>query len=60
MNELFDYGRPASITLIVLVDRGGRELPIEPQIAALHEEIAADQLFAVSGADLASLRLVNR
>ena len=28
MNELFDYGRPASIALAVLVDRGGRELPI--------------------------------
>lgn len=29
MNELFDYGRPASIRLAVLLDRGGRELPIE-------------------------------
>ena len=28
MNELFDYGRPASIALAVLADRGGRELPI--------------------------------
>lgn len=28
MNELFDYGRPASIELAVLVDRGGRELPV--------------------------------
>ncbi|SCX02471.1 pyrimidine operon attenuation protein / uracil phosphoribosyltransferase [Nitrosomonas eutropha] len=28
INELFDYGRPASIHLAVLVDRGGRELPI--------------------------------
>ncbi|HEX2567414.1 MAG TPA: bifunctional pyr operon transcriptional regulator/uracil phosphoribosyltransferase PyrR [Burkholderiales bacterium] len=28
MNELFDYGRPASITLAVLADRGGRQLPI--------------------------------
>lgn len=28
VNELFDYGRPASIHLAVLVDRGGRELPI--------------------------------
>ena len=32
MNELFDYGRPASITLVVLIDRGGRELPISAQI----------------------------
>ncbi len=28
MNELFDYGRPASIKLVVLIDRGQRELPI--------------------------------
>ena len=28
INELFDFGRPASVTLAVLVDRGGRELPI--------------------------------
>lgn len=34
MNELFDYGRPASITLAALVNRGGRELPIAPQIVA--------------------------
>ncbi len=31
MNELFDYGRPASISLAILVDRGGRELPIAAQ-----------------------------
>ncbi len=31
MNELFDYGRPAAIELAVLVDRGGRELPIAAQ-----------------------------
>src|SRR5512143_1744310 len=28
LNELFDYGRPARVDLAVLVDRGGRELPI--------------------------------
>ncbi len=28
MNELFDYGRPSSIALVVLVDRGGRQLPV--------------------------------
>jgi pyrimidine operon attenuation protein / uracil phosphoribosyltransferase len=28
MNELFDYGRPSSISLVVLADRGGRQLPI--------------------------------
>jgi pyrimidine operon attenuation protein / uracil phosphoribosyltransferase len=34
MNELFDYGRPASIRLAALIDRGGRELPIAAQWAA--------------------------
>lgn len=43
MNELFDYGRPASITLAVLVNRGGRELPIMPQITALEMNLAPDQ-----------------
>ncbi len=31
LNELFDYGRPASVRLAALVDRGGRELPIAAQ-----------------------------
>jgi len=30
LNELFDYGRPASIMLATLIDRGGRELPSRP------------------------------
>src|SRR5512134_1766364 len=28
LNELFDYGRPRSISLVILADRGGRQLPI--------------------------------
>ncbi|TVR54055.1 MAG: bifunctional pyr operon transcriptional regulator/uracil phosphoribosyltransferase PyrR [Gemmatimonadales bacterium] len=32
MNELMDWGRPSRILLCVLVDRGGRELPIQPDI----------------------------
>jgi pyrimidine operon attenuation protein/uracil phosphoribosyltransferase len=32
MNELMDWGRPSRIMLCVLVDRGGRELPIQPDI----------------------------
>jgi pyrimidine operon attenuation protein / uracil phosphoribosyltransferase len=34
VNELFDFGRPASVILAVLVDRGGRELPIHPAYSA--------------------------
>jgi len=43
MNELFDYGRPASITLVALVNRGGRELPIAPQIIGADILLKADQ-----------------
>jgi pyrimidine operon attenuation protein/uracil phosphoribosyltransferase len=32
LNEIFDYGRPASVTLAVLINRDGRELPIEAQV----------------------------
>jgi pyrimidine operon attenuation protein / uracil phosphoribosyltransferase len=32
MNELMDWGRPSKILLCVVVDRGGRELPIQPDI----------------------------
>ena len=43
MNELFDYGRPASIRLAALVDRGGRELPIAAQFVAATMDVAADK-----------------
>jgi len=36
LGELFDYGRPASIHLAVLLDRGGRELPIAPDVSGLN------------------------
>jgi pyrimidine operon attenuation protein/uracil phosphoribosyltransferase len=35
MDALSDFGRPAAIRLAVLVDRGGRELPIQPDYVAL-------------------------
>ncbi len=43
MNELFDYGRPASIRLASLVDRGGRELPIAAQFVGAVIELPASQ-----------------
>jgi pyrimidine operon attenuation protein/uracil phosphoribosyltransferase len=42
INELFDYGRPQRIELAVLVDRGGRELPIEATYAATRLAVAED------------------
>ncbi len=51
INELFDYGRPASIRLAVLVDRGGRELPIQADFAAARVSLAPDQSLALARDD---------
>ena len=56
MNELFDYGRPASIKLAVLVDRGGRELPIQPDFAAARVSLPSTQSLALARAEDGSLR----
>lgn len=39
LNELMDWGRPGRILLCVLVDRGGRELPIQPDIVGRHVDV---------------------
>jgi pyrimidine operon attenuation protein/uracil phosphoribosyltransferase len=51
LNEIFDYGRPASIVLATLVDRSGRELPIQPDLAALHPELEQNQHITLIGPD---------
>ena len=43
LNELFDYGRPASVKLMVLVDRGGRELPVQADLAMAQVDLPASQ-----------------
>ncbi|GAA4342202.1 bifunctional pyr operon transcriptional regulator/uracil phosphoribosyltransferase PyrR [Pigmentiphaga soli] len=48
MNELFDYGRPASIRLAVLIDRGGRELPVAADFVAAQVELAPGQTIVLS------------
>ena len=48
INEIFDYGRPASIQLAVLVDRGGRELPIQPDFCAARVNLAPSQSLALA------------
>jgi pyrimidine operon attenuation protein/uracil phosphoribosyltransferase len=52
MNELFDWGRPASITLVVLADRGGRQLPICAQYCGARVDVPAGmRLRLTRGAD---------
>lgn len=42
LNELYDYGRPASVELAVLADRGGRELPVAARFIGGHADLADD------------------
>jgi len=51
MNELFDYGRPASITLAVLGERSGRELPIQADVVGQHFQLNENQHVKLTGPD---------
>jgi len=57
MNELFDYGRPASISLAVLIDRGGRELPVAAQYIGTRLEIPPGHMLVLDRDDNGKLRL---
>ena len=47
INELFDYGRPASIRLAALIDRGGRELPIAAQYIGATLDVPPTKMLAL-------------
>ena len=49
LNVLFDYGRPASVILVTLSERDGRELPIEPNVVGLHAKLEAGEQIKLSG-----------
>ena len=51
LNEIFDYGRPASVTLVVLVERRGRELPIHADIVGKVMELQDGQSIKLVGPD---------
>ena len=52
VNELYDFGRPASVALAVLVDRGGRELPICAACAPATIELPAGQRLSLARDDV--------
>jgi pyrimidine operon attenuation protein/uracil phosphoribosyltransferase len=64
LNELMDWGRPSRVSLCVLVDRGGREIPIQPNVVGKTLSVLPDQTVEVSvpdidgrwGVDLVSLK----
>ena len=55
INELFDYGRPASIELAVLADRGGRELPVAATYGAWAVELNDHESLVLAKQDDGSL-----
>lgn len=57
MNELFDYGRPASITLVCLIERSGRELPLQADIVGEHIELNEGEHIKLTGPEPLSVEL---
>jgi pyrimidine operon attenuation protein/uracil phosphoribosyltransferase len=57
MNEIFDFGRPRSITLACLIERSGRQLPIQPDVAALSPPLQAHEHIRLNGPDQLSLEI---
>ena len=49
MNEIFDYGRPASITLACLIERSGRELPIQADVVGQTLELGDNEQIKLTG-----------
>lgn len=49
LNEIFDFGRPASVCLVSLIERSGRELPIQPDIIGLEPPLTDDEHIRLRG-----------
>ena len=47
LNELFDFGRPAQVELMVLADRGKRELPVSADFVAEIVQVAQEQILVL-------------
>ena len=60
LNEIFDYGRPASVSLVVLVQRNGRELPIQADVVASMLTLDKTQHVKLSGPDPLELKIIDQ
>lgn len=60
LNEIFDYGRPASVLLAVLVERSGRELPIQADVHGIRMDLGPNEQIKLNGPDSLSLSLQTR
>jgi pyrimidine operon attenuation protein/uracil phosphoribosyltransferase len=59
LNEIFDYGRPASVSLVALVQRNGSELPIQADVVATTLTLDATQHVKLNGPDPLELKILE-
>ena len=57
LNEIFDYGRPAQVILGVLIERNGRQIPVQADCIGGHMDLSAGQRIKLSGPKPLSLIL---
>ena len=60
LNEIFSWGRPAAVQLAVLVERGGRELPIQPDVVGARLNLNPSQHIKLSGPDTLEFSVSER
>jgi len=60
INEIFDFGRPLSVTLVVLVERNGKELPFSPDIIGEKLELDNDKNIKLLGPDPMIIEIVDK
>ena len=60
INEIFDFGRPLSVTLVVLVERNGKELPISADIVGEKLELGNDKNIKLNGPDPLVLEIIDK
>jgi pyrimidine operon attenuation protein/uracil phosphoribosyltransferase len=49
LNEIFDYGRPASVVLAALVERSGHELPIQADVVGIRPDLEGGEHITLTG-----------
>jgi pyrimidine operon attenuation protein / uracil phosphoribosyltransferase len=60
LNEIFDYGRPSSVTLVSLIDLNKRQLPIRPDICGQKLSLLPTQRVELTGPEPLSLKIVDK
>jgi pyrimidine operon attenuation protein / uracil phosphoribosyltransferase len=60
LNEIFSYGRPRSVTLAVLVDRGLRELPVQADVCGLEIALEPFEQIKLTGPEQLYLRISRK